>query len=294
VAADDGVKPQTEEVIQIIKAAKLPYVVAINKIDKPGADIQRVKSELSSRGVIGEDWGGEVPMIEISAKGKVNIDKLLDVLLLVADVNAETIKADPAVPAVGTIIESHMDKNIGPVSTILVQAGTLHKNDTLVVNGSIYGKVRAMKDYRGKMLSEAGPSTPVQIVGFKVPPEVGDILDVGGEASAEKIDVRKAKNIQTGAQKPVLAVMSTEEDDGKKKTLNVVIKADVLGSLEAIIGLLEKIKHDEVGVKIIGKGPIIASRDPSTSALITTLRVFFLPSSSSVLMTASTGFCAPV
>lgn len=255
VAADDGVKPQTEEVIQIIKAAKIPFVVALNKIDKEGADIQRVKSQLSEHEIIPEEWGGKVPFVEISAKKKLHIDTLLDVLLLVADMNAETIQADPHIPAVGTIIESKMNKNIGPVATVLIQAGTLHKNDSLVVHGEIYGKVRAMKDFTGETIDSAGPSMPVQIIGFKVAPEVGDILDVSLANVAEKIDIKAKRNQQSGAEKQTVQQReSTTEEDGKKRTLNLVIKADVLGSLEAIIGTFDKIMHDEVGVKVIGKG----------------------------------------
>lgn len=257
VAADDGVKPQTEEVIQIIKAAKLPFVVAINKIDKDTADPQKVRTELSKHNILSEEWGGEVPMVEISAKQKMNIDKLLDVLLLVADMNDETITADPDLPAIGTIIESHKDKNIGPVATILIQSGTLKKGDPLVVNNEIYGKVRAMRNDKGQELTEAGPSTPAQIVGFKVAPEVGDILNITKAAGAKKIDVRQKKVDQTGAERHTVvtsqASESSEEEQGKR-TVDLLIKADVLGSLEAIVGSLEKIKHDEVGVKIVGKG----------------------------------------
>ncbi|MBU1896059.1 translation initiation factor IF-2 [Patescibacteria group bacterium] len=257
VAADDGVKPQTEEVIQIIKAAKLPLVVAINKIDKESADPQKVRSELSQRNILSEEWGGQVPMVEISAKQNLNIDKLLDVLLLVADMNEETIQADPALPAIGTIIESHKDKNMGPVATVLVQSGTLKKGDPLVVNDEIYGKVRAMRNHKSEEIEEAPPSTPVQIIGFKVAPEVGDILNVGKAIGAEKIDVRQKKADQTGAEQHTIVSTGgsdTDEDDKGKNTLNLLIKTDVLGSLEAIIGSMEKIKHDEVGVKIVGKG----------------------------------------
>lgn len=256
VAADDGVKPQTEEVIQILKAAKMPFVVAINKIDKEAADPQRVKSELSEKGVLTDEWGGTVPMVEISALNNLHIDKLLDVILLTADLNEDTIKADPTLPAVGTIIESHKDKNIGSVATVLVQAGTLKKGDPLVVNGEIYGKVRAMRNDRGEELEVAGPSVPAQIIGFKVAPEVGDILNVGAAEDAEMIDVRAKTAKQTGATRQTVssALDVQEEGEEKKKTLNLVVKADVLGSLEAIIGSLQRIRHDEVGVKIVGKG----------------------------------------
>ncbi|MBT4941939.1 MAG: translation initiation factor IF-2 [Candidatus Magasanikbacteria bacterium] len=255
VAADDGVKPQTKEVIQIIKAAKVPIVVAINKIDKEGADVKRVMTELSSHDIIPEEWGGTVPMVQISAKERLHIDKLLDVLLLVADIQEEDIQADPSIPAVGTIIESHVDKNTGPVATILIQAGTLRKNDKLVVHNEIYGKARAMKDYKGNTLLEAGPSVPAQIIGFKVAPEVGDVLDLSQEKSAKKIDVKQKKTQQTGAQKQYKVDMEKDEEgESKRKHLNLVIRADVLGSLEAIIGSLEKISYEGVGVKIIGKG----------------------------------------
>ncbi len=253
VAADDSVKPQTEEVIKIIQAAKLPFVVAINKIDKEGADPTRVRADLAQRGIQSDEWGGAVPMVDISAKQNLNIDKLLDVILLVADMNADKIQANPHIPAIGTIIESHVDKGMGPVATVLVQAGTLRTNDPLVVNGEIYGKVRAMKNYKGENISEAIPSTPAQIIGFKVAPEVGDILDVGRADNAEKIDVRQKRGLQTGAEKQTI-VVAEEGDENVKKTLNLLIKADVLGSLEAIIGSLEKLKHEEVGVKIVGKG----------------------------------------
>ena len=255
VAADDGVKPQTEEAIQIIKAAKLPFVVAINKIDKEGADATKAMTELSGKGVQPEEWGGDVPMVQISAKQNLHIDKLLDVLLLVADVNESAIQADASVPAVGTIIESHVDKHMGPVATVLVQAGTLRKADPLVVNEEIYGKVRAMRDDHGAQMTEAGPSMPAQIIGFKVAPEVGDVMDLHYADTAQKIDVKSKKAAQTGAVKQtVIAAQADTDDDEAKKTLNLVIKADVLGSLEAIIGSLQKMKHEQVGVKIVGKG----------------------------------------
>ncbi len=254
VAADDSVKPQTVEAINIIKAAKLPIVVAINKIDKPGADVQKTKTDLSTHGIIPEEWGGDTPMVEISAKEKLHIDKLLDVLLLVADVQGETIKADPTLPAIGTVIESNVDKSSGPVASVLIQAGTLRRGDKIVVNNEIYGKVRAMKNFLGAFIDSAGPSVPVQIIGFKVSPEVGDVLDLSKESTATEIDVRKKRVEQTGADKASIADSQNTPDEEGKKTINVLVKADVLGSLEAIIASLSKIKHPEVGVKIVGKG----------------------------------------
>jgi translation initiation factor IF-2 len=265
VAADDGVKPQTVEAINIIKAAKLPVIVAINKIDKEGADAMRVRTELSQHGIISDEWGGEVPMVEISAKQNLHIDKLLDTLLLLADMHEAGIKAEPNRAAAGTVIEAHVDKGEGPVATILVQTGTLRVNDALVVNGEIYGKVRAMKNYRGENLTEAGPSSPIRILGFKVAPQVGDVLDVGGAGGAKMIDLKSKRTQQSGAeQRPVSS--TNENPDEPKKYLNVVVKADTLGSLEAIIGSLEKLKNDEVSVKVVGKGLGNISEDDVTLA----------------------------
>ena len=254
VAADDGVKPQTIEAINIIKAAKLPVVVALNKIDKESADPQRARTELSQHGIIPDDWGGDVPMVEISAKNNLNIDKLLDTILLVAEMHADTIKADADRKAAGTVIEAHVDKGQGPVATVLVQTGTLKVNDPLVVNGEIYGKVRAMKNYRGDNMTEAKPSTPVRILGFKLAPRVGDILDVGSVGTATEINLKTKRVEQMGAeQRPIMTSGDTEAEENHK-TFNLVIKADVLGSLEAITSSLEKIQNEEVGVKVVGKG----------------------------------------
>ena len=266
VAADDGVKPQTIEAINIIKAAKLPVIVAINKIDKEGADATRVRTELSQHGIISDEWGGEVPMVEISAKQNLHIDKLLDTLLLLADMHEADIKAEPNRAAAGTVIEAHVDKGEGPVATLLVQTGTLKVNDVLVVNGEIYGKVRAMKNYRGENLTEAGPSSPIRILGFKVAPQVGDVLDVGGAAGAKMIDLKSKRTQQSGAEQRPVSSTDNENPDEPKKYLNVVVKADTLGSLEAIIGSLEKLKNDEVSIKVVGKGLGNISADDVTLA----------------------------
>lgn len=274
VAADDGVKPQTVEAINIIKAAKLPVIVAINKIDKPAADAQKVRSEVSQYGLIPDDWGGEVPMIEISAKNNLNIDKLLDSILLLAELNAATIKADATRAAAGTVIEAHVDKGQGPVATVLVQTGTLKVNDPLVVNGEIYGKVRAMKNYRGEDIKTAVPSTPVRILGFKLAPRVGDVLDVGSVGEATEINLKNKRVQNTGAeQRPVISTGDTEADEARK-TFNIVIKTDVLGSLEAITASLEKIKNDEVSVKVVGKGLGNITADDVSLASATGAQVF--------------------
>ncbi|MBI4098522.1 MAG: translation initiation factor IF-2, partial [Candidatus Magasanikbacteria bacterium] len=253
VAVDDGVQPQTIEAIKIIGAAKLPFVVAINKIDKEDANLDKVKTALAQHGVQPEDWGGTVPMVPISAREKINIDKLLDVVLLVADVNAGAIRANAARPAIGTIIESHVDKGEGPVATLLVQAGTLRAGDPLVLQGERYGKVRAMKDYVGNDVMEAPPSMPVKILGFKVAPGVGDILDVAQAVTSTLIDVKQKRLAQKGAERVVVSA-NQEQTDEARKYLSVFVKADVLGSLEAIIGELEKMQYGEVGVRVTGKG----------------------------------------
>ncbi|MEY4744128.1 MAG: hypothetical protein RL272_73, partial [Candidatus Parcubacteria bacterium] len=252
VAADDGVQPQTIEVIKIIEAAKLPFIVALNKMDKPGIDLQRVKTQLSEQNVIPEEWGGKVTMVPVSAKTGMGLDQLLDMVLLVADIDPERIKANPDRLAAGTIIESHVDKGEGPVATVLVQSGTLRRNDPLAIAGSLYGRVRAMKDWNGKPVEAAVPGMPAKIIGFKIAPQVGDIVQVPE-------DVRELKQLkkQYTVEKQAAATVGSHADEEKaegKKFLNIVLKTDVLGSLEAIVGTLEKFKSAEVGVAVVGKG----------------------------------------
>ncbi|MDD5438138.1 MAG: translation initiation factor IF-2 [Patescibacteria group bacterium] len=253
VAADDGVQPQTKEVIDIIHAAHLPFIVALNKIDKPEADPDRVLAQLADYGVTTEAWGGNVPVVKISAKQGMGIDDLLEMILLLADLNADQIKADPSRLAAGTIIESHVDKAEGPVATVLVQTGTLHRNDWMGISGSLYGRVRAMRDWNGKMLEEAGPGVPVKVLGFKVAPAVGDIVEVPKDFHELE---RKAKTSQQIANQFTAVKAPKAEGEGEKKklALNIVLKADVLGSLEAILGMLEKIDHEYVGVEVLKKG----------------------------------------
>jgi translation initiation factor IF-2 len=259
IAADDGMRPQTREAIDIIKAAKLPFVVAINKMDKEGANIEHVKSQLSELGLTPEDWGGKTICVPVSAKTGQNIDQLLDMVLLVADLEKEHIVANPDRRAAGTIIESHVDKGQGAVATIIVQTGTLRTQDILSVRGVAYGRVRALKSFDGKALKEAPPSTPVVILGFKDAPSVGDILEVPEDADAlETLKAQPTKKSGVGQVTVKANVVSDEVQEGEKKsdktTLNVVVKADVLGSLEAIIGMIEKIDNPYVGVSIVGKG----------------------------------------
>jgi len=250
VAADDGVKPQTVEAFNIIKAAGIPFVVAINKIDKPEADINKTKQELSTQlGITPEDWGGKTICVPISAKAGTGIDEILDMLLLVADTETKNIKANPTSQAIGTIIESHVDKNTGPVATILIQNGTLKIGDQLCTQGNICGKVRALKDYTGENIKEAPPSTPAKIIGLKIAPTVGDILEVG-EGKRVKGKLEKL------TKKSSIVKINGKEDKNAEtaKKINLIIKSDVLGSAEAIEESLMKINTEEVQVKIINKG----------------------------------------
>lgn len=255
VAADDGVQPQTKEAINIIQAAKLPFVVALNKIDKPEADPNRVLGQLAEAGVTVEEWGGKIPMAKISAKTGQGIDELLDLILLVAEVEKERITANPDARAAGTIIESHVDKGEGPVATAIVQNGTLRRNDWLGIHGVAYGRVRMMRDWNGKPAEIAPPGTPVKILGFKIAPAVGDILEVPEDPKS--LEQKKAKVAKRQVVESLTATKTAPaegEEGPEKKTLNVILKTDVLGSLEALLGMLEKIKHELVAVEVIQKG----------------------------------------
>lgn len=258
VAADDGVQPQTKEAIDIIKSANLPFVVALNKIDRQEANIDKVKTQLSDYGLIPEDWGGKTIMVPISAKAGTNIEDLLDMLLLVEDMEKERIVANPDGRAIGTVIESNVNPGAGAIATILVQSGTLRVGDNLGVRATQFGRVRAMQNWKGESIKEAPPSTPAKIIGWKLAPAVGDIMEVPENVK----DLKKMKSTDTSlkATEEVAAIRhvtkgeETDEDQEGKKVINLIIRADVLGSLEAILGMLDKIKHDQVGVKVIQKG----------------------------------------
>ena len=248
VAADDGVKPQTVEAYRIISAAKIPLIVAINKIDKPEANIDMVKRELGEQlNLIPEDWGGKTVCLPISAKNNLGLNELLDMLLLTAEIEAENIKANPNSPATGTIIESHIDRGQGPVATVLIQNGTLKISDPMVFNKLFYGKVRALEDHNGKNIIAALPSMPVKIIGLKMAPAIGDIMLIGqGEKiKTSKIFSRAVETVKPTEEKPVETAV---------KTINLIIKSDYLGSGEAIEGSLAKIEQEEVKIKIIAKG----------------------------------------
>lgn len=252
VAADDGVQPQTKEAIKIIEAAKLPFVVAINKIDKPDAASDKVKRELSDLNIIPEEWGGKIPMVPLSAKTGKNVTDLLDTILIVADIEKDKIVANPKQLALATVIESHVDKGEGVVCTMLVQNGTLRKNDILAIGNTFYGRVRAMRDWNGKDLEFATPGMPVKILGFKAAPQVGDIVAVATELK----DLERAKPMKVSEQKmaTVERVQKAEEEEKEIPMVNLIIRADVLGSLEAVVVSFEKFKHPDVGVNVVGKG----------------------------------------
>jgi len=256
VAADDGVQPQTKEAINIIQSAHLPFVVALNKIDREGANLDKVKTQLSEAGLVPEEWGGKTIMVPVSAKEGTNIDQLLDMLLLVTDLEKDRIVADPNRPAIGTVIESRVDSGAGAVATVLVQAGTLKAGDTLGVRGSNYGRVRAMRDWKGELVDSAPPSTPVRILGWKLAPAVGDVMEVPVDGKTlERLklnDVSRQATQEMASLKHVLRKDSPGTEAAKM--LNVVIRADVLGSLEAILGMLDTVVHEEVGVKVVSRG----------------------------------------
>ncbi len=260
VAADDGCRPQTLEAISHARAAKVPIVVAINKIDKEGASPDRVKQELSEKDLIAEDWGGDTVMVPVSAIKKQNIDKLLEMILLVSEV--EDLQANPDRSAKGTVIEAHLDKAKGPVATLLVQNGTLRSGDVLAA-GSALGKIRAMVDEHGNRIKEAGPSFPVEALGFSEVPTAGDEFEVyADEKTARAIvgdratDARATKLAQQMASRRVsLSSLSTQANDGELKELNLILKADVQGSVEAILGSLEQLPKNEVQVRVLLSAP---------------------------------------
>ena len=252
VAADDGVMPQTIEAINHAKAAGVPVVVAINKMDKEGANPERVKQQLTEYGLQAEDWGGETIMVPVSAQKRTGINELLEMILLVAEMN--DYKANPNRPAQGLVIEAQLDKGRGPVATIMVQKGTLHIGDTIIA-GSAYGNVRAMFNDRGERIKKAGPSVPVEILGLNNVPDAGDtILCVDEKIARAVADKRLAKrklDEQRSTAKVSLEDLFKQIQDGNLKDLNIVIKADVQGSVEALKQSLQKITSEEVRVNIV-------------------------------------------
>lgn len=241
VAADDGVKPQTIEAIKHAKKAQIPIIVAINKIDKPEADPNRVKKELSEQGLVPEEWGGETICVEISAKFGKNLDKLLEMILLQAEM--QELKANPQAKALGTVIESRLDPKKGPLATVLVQNGTLKLGEAVTV-GSFFGTIRSMENFQGKKIDHAKPSSPVRILGLEGVPQAGDILQVEESREKAKEKVARLKKIA-----PPKKIQRKERE--KIKRLNIVLAADAQGSLEAILNELAKIESEAVEPRVL-------------------------------------------
>lgn len=255
VAADDGVKPQTIEAIKFARKAGVKMIVAVNKIDKPGADVNKLKQQLSEQELIIEEWGGDTVVVEVSAKTKQGIDQLLDMVLLVADV--EEVKAVVDVPASGLIIESHMEKGRGPVAIALVQEGTLNNGD-YVVAGTTYAKVRNLENTYGQPIKEAKPSTPAVMTGFKDLPNFADeFIAVADEKTARNMAVEQKQNNSGSAGKSDLSgseLISIINRSRELTELNAIVKADVQGSLTSVVDSLKTLNNEEVAVHIVGSG----------------------------------------
>jgi translation initiation factor IF-2 len=282
VAADDGVMPQTRESISHARAADVPIVVAINKIDLPDANPDRVKGELANEGLNPEEWGGTTQFAEVSAKAKTNLDELLEKVLLVADVELEQLKANPAADASGPIVESRLEAGRGAVATMLVQRGTLRVGDAIVA-GDAHGRVRGLFNYRGEKVKEARPGDPVEILGFDKPPQAGELARVVenesvGRAPAQSRGERlRREDLLRRSQAGVsLETLFGQLQEGAIQDLNLVIKGDVQGSVEALVAEVEKIQHPEVRVNVIHSGVGgITENDVNLAAVSSALVVGF-------------------
>jgi translation initiation factor IF-2 len=256
VAADDGVMPQTIESIAHTKAAKVPIVVAINKIDKPGVNPERIKRELAEKGLQAEDWGGDTPTVEVSAKTNKNLDLLLEIILLVADL--QNLKADPTLPAMGAVLEAKIDKGRGNVATVLVQNGTLRVGDNFVA-GAIYGKVRAMFDENANLTKEAAPSTPVEVLGLEGLPMAGDSFQsIADDKKARQIVSYRQEKLRDIAlaktSRLTLDQLHKQLTEGEIKEVPLLLKCDVQGSQEALTDMLNKLSTDKVKVRLLHSG----------------------------------------
>jgi translation initiation factor IF-2 len=252
VAADDGVMPQTLEAIDHARAAKVPIIIALNKIDKPDANPDRVKNGLAEAGVVVEEYGGDVPMVAVSAKARLGLDELLEMINLVADL--QELKANPKRPAIGTIVEAELDKGRGPVATALVQTGTLRVGDVIVV-GETYGKVRALENGLGKRITKAGPSSPAVVLGLADVPQAGDILRVVADEKIARAMVEDRKAISAarseGSGRATLEDLYAQIQAGQTKELRIILKTDVSGSLGAITHALQQLSTDEVRINVL-------------------------------------------
>jgi translation initiation factor IF-2 len=256
VAADDGVMPQTLEAISHAKAAKVPIIIALNKIDKPDANPERVKTELTDAGIVVEEYGGETPLVPVSAKTRVGLDALLEMVLLVADL--QELKANPKRPAIGTIVEAQLDKGRGPVATAIVQTGTLKVGDVIVV-GETFGKVRALENDKGKRVAKAGPATAVVVLGLSDVPEAGDILRVVPDEKAARTMVEQRRSAAAtrggdGSGRATLEDLYSQIQAGQAKELRIILKADVSGSLGAISHSLNQLSQEEIRINVLHEG----------------------------------------
>jgi translation initiation factor IF-2 len=256
VAADDGVMPQTLEAISHAKAAKVPIVIALNKIDKADANPDRVKTELSEAGVIVEEYGGDTPLVAVSARTRAGLDELIEMILLVADL--QELKANPKRPAVGTIVEAELDKNRGAVATAIIQTGTLRVGDVIVV-GETFGKVRALENDQGKRIPKAGPSSAVVILGLSAVPEAGDILRVVADEKEARtmVEARRSEVAARGGDgsgRATLEDLYRQIQAGQAKELRIILKTDVSGSLGAITHALEQLNQDEIRINVLHEG----------------------------------------
>ncbi len=256
VAADDGVMPQTLEAIDHARAAKVPILVAVNKIDKPDAMPERVKKQLADRGLMPEDWGGETVMVEVSAKEKTNLKQFLEMVLLVSDL--QELRATPTLPARGVVLEARLDRGRGPVATVLVQDGTLRSGDPFIV-GSVFGKVRAMFDDHGRPIKEAAPATPVEVLGLNALPEAGDQFQVvADEVKAKQVASFREQKMREAAlaasARMTLDHLHEQLEAGTVKELPLILKADVHGSVEALCEQLERLSSEQVRIKIVHSG----------------------------------------
>ncbi|HEV8490029.1 MAG TPA: translation initiation factor IF-2, partial [Candidatus Limnocylindrales bacterium] len=256
VAADDGVMPQTLEAISHARAAKVPIIIALNKIDKPDANPDRVKTELSEAGVIVEEYGGDTPLVAVSARTRQGLDDLLEMILLVADL--QELRANPKRPAIGTIVEAQLDKGRGPVATAIVQTGTLKVGDIIVV-GETFGRVRALENDEGQRISKAGPATPAVVLGLSEVPQAGDILRVVGDEKEARtmVEQRKATTAARGGDgsgRATLEDLYSQIQAGQAKELRIILKADVSGSLGAITHALDQLGQDEIRLNVLHEG----------------------------------------
>jgi translation initiation factor IF-2 len=256
VAADDGVMPQTLEAISHAKAAKVPIVIALNKIDRPDANPDRVKTELTEAGIVVEEYGGDVPLVPVSAKTRLGLDELIEMILLVADL--QELKANPKRSAVGTIVEAELDKGRGPVATALVQTGTLKVGDIIVV-GETFGRVRALENDKGKRVTKAGPSSAVVVLGLAEVPAAGDILRVVADEKEARnmVEARKAETAARtgdGSGRATLEDLYRQIQAGQAKELRIILKSDVSGSLGAITHALEQLDQDEIRLNVLLEG----------------------------------------